>query len=93
MAGASDLELCLRRSLSDLDQSCVASARLLKEVTNVCDLFWHDETEKRREMKPRVSKWKQNRNKIRRAVANGDVVVIFLSPINRNVAAQFSRQQ
>jgi hypothetical protein len=41
MTGASDLEFSLRISLSDLDQSGVASAGLLKEVTDICNLLRH----------------------------------------------------
>jgi hypothetical protein len=41
MTGASDLELCLDITLSDLDQLGVASAGLLKEVADICDLFRH----------------------------------------------------
>ena len=40
-SGASDLELSLRISLSDLDQLGVASASLLEEITDVSNLLRH----------------------------------------------------
>lgn len=43
MTRASDLELCLSVPLSDLDQLGVASAGLLKEVTDISNLLGHDE--------------------------------------------------
>jgi hypothetical protein len=39
---ASDLELCLRLTLADLDKLSIGSAGLLKEIANVCNLLWHD---------------------------------------------------
>mmetsp|Transcript_14661 Transcript_14661/g.27476 ORF Transcript_14661/g.27476 Transcript_14661/m.27476 type:complete len:89 (+) Transcript_14661:453-719(+) len=41
MTGASNLELCLGISLSDLHQSSIASAGLLQKVTDICNLLWH----------------------------------------------------
>jgi hypothetical protein len=40
---ASNLELGLRITLADLDQLSIASASLLKEVTDICNLLWHCE--------------------------------------------------
>jgi hypothetical protein len=45
VARASNLELCLSISLSDLDQFGIRSAGLLKEVTDIGNLLRHDETE------------------------------------------------